>query len=94
MRRSRLCWRGAPRIGPGRVAPTSGELAGAGALDVGASPGESLEAFMSKVRQRAAEARPERVPMETIEGQDPRLAAALAAAIARPEPETYRVGCA
>jgi Flp pilus assembly protein TadD len=74
----------------GRVVPAPGELAGAGALDVGASPSESLEAFMSTVRQRAAEARPERLPMETIEGKDPRLAAALAVAIARPEPETYR----
>ena len=73
----------------GRVAPTSlGEFEGA--LGMGASPGESLESFMSKVRQRASEARPGRVPAATIEGQDPRLAAALAVASVRPEPETYR----
>ena len=55
-----------------------------------ASPEDSLETFMARVRERAAEARPERVPLATIEGQDPRLATALAAATLRPEPETYR----
>ena len=79
----------AHRTGP--VAPTSmGKADGAGSLDVARSPGDSLETFMAKVRERAAEARPERVPVATIEGQDPRLAAALAAATVRPEVETYR----
>jgi len=73
----------------GRVAPTSMDNL-EGALGMGDSPGESLESFMSKVRQRASEARPGRVPAATIEGQDPRLAAALAEATVRPEPETYR----
>jgi Flp pilus assembly protein TadD len=73
----------------GRVAPTSmGDLEGG--LGMGAAPGESLESFMSKVRQRASEARPERTPAATIEGQDPGLKAALAASIVRPEPESYR----
>ena len=53
-------------------------------------PGVSLEAFMAQVRQRASEARSTRVPAATIEGQDPRLAAALALANARPSPESYR----
>jgi Flp pilus assembly protein TadD len=59
-------------------------------VEGGASPEDTLETFIAKVRERAAEARPERVPMATIEGHDPRLAAALADATLRPEPETYR----
>src|SRR5688500_16161170 len=74
-----------------RLAPASASDVSIGAPSVEAPPGDSLETFMAKVRQRAAEARPERIPLATIEGQDPRLAAALLAAIARPEPETYRV---
>src|SRR5688572_5291659 len=74
-----------------RVAPAAVSDVSLGAPSAGAPPGDSLETFMAKVRQRASEARPERIPLATIEGQDPRLAAALLAAIARPEPETYRV---
>jgi len=74
-----------------RLAPASVSDVSIGAPSVGAPPGDSLETFMAKVRQRAADARPERIPLATIEGQDPRLAAALLAAVARPEPETYRV---
>lgn len=45
---------------------------------------------MAKVRTLASEARPERIPAATIEQQDARLAAALLAAAAQPEPETFR----
>ena len=73
-----------------RAAQALTGVEGVGAPSAGAPPGDSLETFMAKVRQRASEARPARVPVATIEGQDPRLAAALVAAAARPEPETYR----
>jgi tetratricopeptide (TPR) repeat protein len=71
------------------VGSAAGDGPGAGPV-LEARPGESLEAFMAKVRQRASEARPDRPAAATIEGQDPRLAAALVAAATRPAPETYR----
>ena len=55
-----------------------------------AESGVSLEAFMASVRQRASETRANRVPAATIEGHDPLLSAALAAAAIQPSPETYR----
>ena len=67
---------------------TSGD--GVGGPSATGLPVDTIETFMAKVRQRASEARPDRAPLPTIEGQDPRLAAALAAATARPQPETYR----
>ena len=56
-----------------------------------APPQDSLETFMAKVRTLAAEARPQRNASATVEGRDPRLAAALAAATVRPAPETFRL---
>ena len=73
-----------------RAAPALTSVESLAAPRAGAPPGDSLETFMAKVRQRASEARPDRIPLATIEGQDPRLAAALAAAATRAEPETYR----
>lgn len=46
---------------------------------------------MAKVRKLSQEARPQRNPSATVEGQDPMLAAALVAASARPSPETFRM---
>jgi tetratricopeptide (TPR) repeat protein len=54
-------------------------------------PGDSLEAFMDKVRQLQAEARPERPAPATVEGQHPTLAAAMGAAAFAPSPATYRI---
>jgi Flp pilus assembly protein TadD len=45
---------------------------------------------MARVRQRASETRADRVPAATIEGHDPLLSAALAAAAIQPSPEAYR----
>ena len=45
---------------------------------------------MAKVRERASQAHPERMPGATIESQDPRLSAALALAAARPDPDAFR----
>jgi Flp pilus assembly protein TadD len=53
-------------------------------------PVDSLETFIAKVRQLSAEARPERAAAATIEGHDPRLGAALAAAMLAPSPSSYR----
>lgn len=50
---------------------------------------EPPETLLERV-QRAREARPERVPVATIEGQDSRLSTALLAATARQSPETLR----
>jgi tetratricopeptide (TPR) repeat protein len=70
--------------------PTAAPLADTAAEGKTADAAASLEAFMAQVRQRAAEARSTRVPAATIEGQDPRLGAALTLASARPSPESYR----
>ena len=64
---------------------------GAALPQLAAPPQESLETFMAKVRKLAAEARPQRSAAMTVEGHDPRLAAALAAASIRPAPETFRM---
>jgi len=53
-------------------------------------PGESLETFMKKVQAISSEARMSRVALKTIEASDPRLAAALAASIVDPRPQTFR----
>jgi tetratricopeptide (TPR) repeat protein len=54
-------------------------------------PQDSLETFMAKVRKVAAETRPpQRRPAATIEGHDPRLAAALVAVNVHRAPETLR----
>jgi Flp pilus assembly protein TadD len=53
-------------------------------------PGDSLETFMAKVRKISEEARPDRPAAATVEGNNPSLAAAVAAAEMAPSPETYR----
>lgn len=53
-------------------------------------PADSLEVFMRKIRALSAEARPERVPVTTLESTRPRLAAAAAAVTLAPSPETLR----
>lgn len=63
---------------------------GSAAAASGQPPGESLETFVSKVRDLASNARPAGTPTATIEGHDPRLIAALAVATAQPGPESYR----
>lgn len=56
-----------------------------------APPQDSLRTFIAKVRELAAEARPEpRVPATTVEGSDRQLALMLAAAAAQPAPATFR----
>jgi tetratricopeptide (TPR) repeat protein len=63
----------------------------AGGGNESALPQDSLRTFMTKVRELAAEARPQpRVPATTIEGSDRRLGLALAAAAVRPAAETFR----
>jgi Flp pilus assembly protein TadD len=53
-------------------------------------PEDSLETFIAKVRKLSAEARPERAPAATIEGSDPQLGAAVAAATLAPSAEHFR----
>jgi tetratricopeptide (TPR) repeat protein len=55
-----------------------------------APPGE-LETYMAKVRRLSEEARPLPAAVATVEAADPRLAAALLAATARPVPATFRL---
>ena len=50
----------------------------------------SLETFMSKVRELSVRARPEKAALPTIETSDPALAAALAASLTAPTPESLR----
>lgn len=52
---------------------------------------EALETFITKVRKLSMEARPQKPAAATIEGNDPRLAAALAAAMMTPSPERLRL---
>jgi tetratricopeptide (TPR) repeat protein len=54
------------------------------------STGNGLEDFIEKVRKLAAEARPEPKLVVSVEGTDPRLRGALAAAAAVPSAQTYR----
>jgi Flp pilus assembly protein TadD len=54
-------------------------------------PGDSLETFMDKVRQLQAEARPERPAVATVEGSNPALAAAAAAATFAPSQAACRL---
>jgi Flp pilus assembly protein TadD len=75
---------------PFNVTPDRAPAAGAAGTAVSRPPADSLETFMAKVRQLSVDARPERPAATTIEGADPRLAAALATAVMVPAPETYR----
>jgi Flp pilus assembly protein TadD len=54
-------------------------------------PGDSLEMFMAKVRKLSEEARPDRPAAATVEGNNPALAAAVAAATFTPSPATCRL---
>jgi Flp pilus assembly protein TadD len=52
---------------------------------------DTLETFMTKMRQLSAEARPEpRKPLGTVESLNPALRGALVAATLNPTPDTYR----
>jgi Flp pilus assembly protein TadD len=76
----------APRLTP------HPDISGSSSAGVAAAPPqESLETFMAKVRTLSAQARPPRNPSATVEGHDVRLSTALAAAAARPAPETFRL---
>jgi Flp pilus assembly protein TadD len=55
------------------------------------TPGESLETFMGKVRERASRAAPPAAVARTVEASDPALGAALALATLRPTSSTHRV---
>ena len=73
------------------VTPDAGRTSKASsATKAAASPEDSLEAFMGKVRKLSAEARPARPAAATVEGNNPRLAAAVAAAAFNPSPASYR----
>ena len=76
----------APRLTPD---PSNGEASSA--TIAAAPPQESLETFMAKVRKLSEQARPPRSASATVEARDQRLAVALAAASARPAPETFRI---
>ena len=54
-------------------------------------PADTLSTFMAKVRKLSEEARPARAVAPTVEGTNPRLAAAVAAAALSPLPEHLRV---
>jgi Flp pilus assembly protein TadD len=54
-------------------------------------PGDSLETFMAKVRKLSEDARPDRPASPTVEGNNPALAAAVAAATFAPSPATCRL---
>jgi len=54
-------------------------------------PADTLATFMAKVRKLSEEARPARAVAPTVEGTNPRLAAAVAAAALSPSPEHLRV---
>jgi len=75
---------------PYNVTPDHSSAAVADAKPARRPPADSLETFMAKVRELSAKARPDRPASTTIEGNDPRLAAALAAALLAPAPATYR----
>ena len=52
--------------------------------------GDSLQTFMSKVRELSAQARPERVSPPTIEARDPALKNALAVSLILPNADAFR----
>jgi tetratricopeptide (TPR) repeat protein len=81
--------------GPIAVAPATGAKAAASvrppvATEAQLAPNETLESFMAKVRYLSTQARPERAAPVTLEGTNPELKSALAAATASPSPESYR----
>lgn len=70
----------------GPTSPAEGER-----LGPSASPTESLETFMRKVRKLSADATPARAQAATsLETYDPRLRSALAAAVLARTPDSYR----
>ena len=86
-----LCVAAAGCSGRHFVNVTPGHKPASSATPASQPPGDSLETFMDKVRKLQAEARPERPAVATLEGSNPALAAAAAAATFTPSPASCRL---
>jgi len=72
------------------IVPDQARTGGSGTSRSSATPVDSLQTFMAKVRELSAQARPEPLSAPTVETGDPQLRDTLTASLAAPSPDTFR----